>query len=373
MTDPLIDWLLDDARVIDDTQALLTAFAERARAVDLPVDRLQVAALVLDPTLVGRAWSWRIDQPFVELSLPHGELNMPRFIHSPLKPIFDGQRLLRRKLSGPDAVRDFPILDDLAAEGFTEYAAFRLESTRHPSVLIAATRQEGGFTDAQWKHLRHAHRVLALHLARHEADRTAVMLLDTYVGRRTGEAILGGRIRRGQIEPIDAVVWMSDMRDFTERTRQIGAEATIELLNAYFEVTAREIHAHGGEVLKFIGDGLLALFPTHADDVSAVCAEALAAAHEALASLPELGASAGVALDVGTVHWGNIGASRRLDFTVIGEAVNRVSRLEALCRPFGEPILLSEGFVHASGVPVRSVGEHVVRGLPTPVRVFAPA
>lgn len=378
MMDPVLDWLVSGARAIDSTELLITELALRCRDVGVQVDRMQVAATVLDPLLVGRSWTWRSDQPFAELALPHGELSKPRFLNSPIHTIFTRDDTLQRRLAGPEAVLDYPVLHDLAAEGFTDYGAVRLGSTTHPSVGIVATKHPGGLTPAQWERLTLWAKVLGLHVARHEAHRTAAMLLDTYVGRRTGEEILGGRIQRGQIEEIDAAIWMSDLRGFTSLTHRLGPEATLNVLNAYFDVMATQIQEAGGEVLKFIGDGILAIFPTDGADPHTACNNALRAARGALARLD--GASeqiqepiqAGIALDLGAVTWGNIGSTNRLDFTVIGETVNRVSRIESLCRPLEQSLLVSERFASVATGTFRSLGVHDLRGLRAPIQIFAP-
>ena len=378
MMDPVLDWLVGDARAIDSTELLITELALRSREAGVQVDRLQVAATVLDPILVGRAWIWRSDQPFAQIDLPHGELSKPRFINSPIHTIFTRADTLQRRLTGPHAQLDYPVLHELAAEGFTDYGAVRLGSTTHPSIGIAATKCPGGLSPAQWELLTLWSKVLGLHVARHEAHRTAAMLLDTYVGRRTGEEILGGRIQRGQIEQIDAAIWMSDLRGFTAITHRLGPEATLNVLNAYFEVMATEIQAAGGEVLKFIGDGILAIFPTDGADPEAACNNALRAAKRAHIRLDAASEhiqepiQAGIALDLGAVTWGNIGSTKRLDFTVIGEAVNRVSRIESLCRPLEQSVLVSERFAAVSTGPFRSVGVHEVHGLREAIEIFAP-
>ena len=208
-------------------------------------------------------------------------------------------------------------------------------------------------------------------------------VLNAYLGAKTGPRVLEGQIRRGTGEEISAVLWSSDLRGFTARSDRLPGERMIALLNALFDVQAKAIHDHGGEILKFIGDGLLAIFPIERAEMAAAGArQALEAATAAIAAVHELSdelAAAGepplhivVALHIGTAIYGNIGAADRLDFTVIGPAVNLVSRVEAVAKALNLPIVVSEEFARAYGGPLRSLGTHQLRGLATPHELFAP-
>jgi adenylate cyclase len=221
--------------------------------------------------------------------------------------------------------------------------------------------------------------VMDMHSLRAIADN----LLTAYLGPMTGPRVLAGHIRRGQGDTITAVLWSSDLRGFTSLSDRLPGQRMIEILDALFDAQARSINAHGGEILKFIGDGLLAIFPIMDAGLAGVAARrALEAATETLRAVHRLNddpvlegeppLKIVIALHVGQVLYGNIGAADRLDFTVIGPAVNLVSRIEAVAKSLNLPIVVSDDFAHAYGRPLTSLGYHQLRGLATPHELFAP-
>ena len=208
-------------------------------------------------------------------------------------------------------------------------------------------------------------------------------LLNAYLGSKAGPKVLAGQVRRGTGEELTVILWSSDLRGFTERSDRLAGSRMIAILNALFDAQATAIHAHGGEILKFIGDGLLAIFPIDGAGQSGGAAEnALDAAREALDAVRLLAddpSMAGepplkivVALHAGTVIYGNVGSADRLDFTVIGPAVNLVSRVEAVAKALNQAIVVSDDFARAYARPLRSLGHHQLRGLATPRELFAP-
>jgi len=211
--------------------------------------------------------------------------------------------------------------------------------------------------------------------------RTARTLLDTYVGQQSGGRVLEGQITRGSGETIRAVIWLCDLRGFTGLSEMLPREALIDLLNAYFGPMCDAVSAHGGEVLKFIGDAMLAIFPIEAD-AAATCANAMIAAERAKvalsaenrrrteAGLPRI--EYGLALHVGDVMYGNIGSDTRLDFTVIGPAVNLTARIESMCRQLSRQILLSSDFVELGGVAANSLGSFSLKGVAANQQIFEP-
>ena len=196
-------------------------------------------------------------------------------------------------------------------------------------------------------------------------------MLDTYVGNRAGERILGGQIRRGHTETMQAAIWLSDLRGFTALSDRLEAEVIIDILNQYFDCQVPPILEHGGEVLKFMGDGLLAIFPTgHGANTGKVCSAALAAAHAARAKVAALeategdgsGVRFGLALHLGDVLYGNIGSGNRLDFTCIGPAVNLAARLEKLAGRLGRTVLASEEFARNCHDDLVPIGKFAIAG-----------
>lgn len=256
------------------------------------------------------------------------------------------------------------------------------------NVATIATRREGGFSPDDFSTIERLLRLLALHVERHIANRIAANVLDTYLGTAAGRQVLEGSIRRGSGTRISAVIWSSDLRGFTDLADRLAPAEMITVLNAYFDVMAGAVIAHGGEVLKYIGDGLLAVFPLddgYGGPSAADAALAAAnAAEEALAHLNETPPPAlkaiegwaplrsGVGLHEGEVFFGNVGAPERLDFTVIGKAVNAASRIEGLCKPLGKTILLSGPVAAAVSQPLESLGHHELRGVAAPVEILTP-
>jgi adenylate cyclase len=216
-------------------------------------------------------------------------------------------------------------------------------------------------------------------------ERMSRVLLQTYIGKSTGNRVNAGEIRRGDVSRIRAVLLFSDLRGFTQLSEALPGESIIDLLNEYFETLSAPFTAAGGEILKFIGDAMLAIMPVDGNGDAAVretCEIALAAANEAVAALAHLNDgcrmagkpcfSAGLALHMGEVLYGNIGTPDRLDFTVIGPAVNLVSRIEHFCADAGHPLVLSADFAHAVSVPMQSLGRHELKGFAEKQEIFAP-
>jgi adenylate cyclase len=207
-------------------------------------------------------------------------------------------------------------------------------------------------------------------------------LLDTYVGRQSGGRVLAGQIRRGTGETIRAVIWLCDLRGFTNLSETLPRDTLIDLLNGYFGPMCDVVAGQGGEILKFIGDAMLAIFPI-GSETAATCAAALVAAERAQAALIEenlrrepLGLPRieyGLALHVGDVMYGNIGSDTRLDFTVIGPAVNLTARIESMCKQLGRPLLLSSDFVKAAGISAQSLGAFPLKGVGAEQEIFVPS
>jgi adenylate cyclase len=272
---------------------------------------------------------------------------------------------------------DFAVLQDLRDEGATDYLVSPLIFTDEAvHVATWSTRQPGGFTAAQ---LAGIERIIAPFARVEEIRalcRTAAILLDTYVGNQAGERILSGQIRRGDTQVIDAVIWFSDMRGSTALAEVLPAQAFIDLLNRYFDCQVPAILEHGGEVLKFIGDGLLAIFPIAGGgerEIGAVCRRAMRVARLARGNVDGLAAPAGtadaerprfgLALHVGRLLYGNIGSANRLDFTCIGPAVNLAARLEQLAGELGHAILASQDFANGCGDGLSPVGAFRLPGV----------
>jgi adenylate cyclase len=292
---------------------------------------------------------------------------------------------LRRSLEGPETRLDFSILHDLKARGATDYFALPVGGAFGPRAYMAAyvTDRPGGFLEQEIADLTIVSERLSIAADMNSQRQIAENVLKAYLGPQTGRKVLAGQIRRGSGEAIAAVLWSSDLRRFTQMSDQLPGERVIGILNDLFDMQAKAIVGYGGEILKFIGDGLLAIFPVpNPDEAARTAANALAAAKEALAALGvprEGGSLAGeppleivIALHYGTVIYGNVGAADRLDFTVIGPAVNLVSRIEAVAKSLDLPLIVSDDFAHAYGGTLKSLGLHQLRGLDLPHELFTP-
>jgi adenylate cyclase len=236
------------------------------------------------------------------------------------------------------------------------------------------------FTLAEVDRLRQAARFAAAPLAALAARATLTTVLEAYLGRRSAARVLAGPLRRDVGETIRAALLYADLRDFTALSEAAPPAAVIAALDAWFDRIAGAVHAFGGEVLKFVGDGMLAIFPVIADQPSSACEAALRAVSAARAGMAHLDATRreqglpalpfGVALHLGEILWGNIGAADRLDFTAIGPAVNLVSRLEGLCRPLDRSVLISGAVAAETRAPLIPLGLHALRGIASPCAVF---
>src|SRR5262249_51468318 len=284
--------------------------------------------------------------------------------------------VIRRKIVDPDCPNDFPVLVDLRAEQVTDYLASPLVfSNGDIHAVTCTTRQPGGFTDAQIAALEAVMTPLARVAEIRASRRTASTLLDTYVGHDAGERILAGQIRRGDIEEIHAAIWLSDMRGFTALADRQPPRVLIDLLNRYFDCQVPVILEHGAEVLKFMGDGLLAIFTINGDEAE-VCTRALVAARQAQANIAELSGSTmpglrfGLALHIGDVLYGNIGSANRLDFTCIGPAVNFAARIEKLAGELGRGILASGEFARCCPGEFTALGEFTLAGFSSAPQMF---
>ncbi len=298
---------------------------------------------------------------------------------------------MRRRLEeGPDQ-RDFPALAEFFAAGATDYFAqlfiYGKEGDRSQGTGIVysfATDQRGGFHDDDATLIEATLPALSLAMKAHAAHVIASGLLATYLGEDAGRRVHAGAVRRGSVEKLSAVLWYADIRGFTPLSDAASGPAVVDLLNYVFEVLTSAIRPRGGQVLKFIGDGMLATFSYEEANRAETCRRALDAAAEAMQKLEAMNAaraaagalvaSVDLALHVGEVLYGNVGATDRLDFTVIGPAINEVARIEALCEPLDRAVLVSAEFAGAA-TDCRSrlepLGRHALRGVREPKEIFA--
>jgi adenylate cyclase len=377
----LTDWLIDGGRSAANPASFMADTCERLLAAGLPLWRVGVFVRTLHPDIYGRNFIWKPGAEVEVGTVDFKILESPDFHSSPLIIVFQQGLEVRARVDDPLSKR-FPIIDELRAEGVTDYVALPLpfvDGTVNASSWT--TKQPGGFTDDQLAALRTIVKPLARVVEIISLTRTASLLLDTYVGNRAGEKILGGQIRRGHTETMNAAVWLSDLRGFTALSDRLPAETVVDILNHYFDCQVSAIRAHGGEILKYMGDGLLAVFPIdeYVGDAPQVCGHVLEAARESRASIDALRYPIGevverfrfgVALHVGKILYGNIGGGNRLDFTCIGPAVNLAARLEKIASRLHRTVVASEGFAGICRGGWSDLGEFPVAGFSKAARVY---
>ncbi len=378
---PVTEWLLNEGRLIENGAELFVSLCERLHDSGISISRATLHARVLHPQLLGFNYLWRKGQPFQVIQREHGVELTESFLQSPIRVIMEGASGLRRRLDLPNPQLDFPILEELKEEGYTDYVVMGLNETDGPrTVLTWATDRPGGFPTDDLVMLYDLLPFLALIVEAKKQKRTAENLLDVYLGHLSGQRVLRGSIKRGEIETIHAALWYCDMRGFTALSDTLPPEEMIALLNDFFEAMAEPVIKRGGEVLKFIGDAMLAIFPLDRElGDNRICA-AMESAAEALQNLRALNARneaegrralrCGIALHIGDVGYGNIGALTRLDFTVIGAAVNKVVRIEAQTKRLERPLLVSADFARRCTYPLESLGFHALRGIAEPEELF---
>ena len=350
---PALSYLLDDAARAPGADAFLTALGERLVADGLPLAGGAFTQAAPHPIITRRTWLWRADTGQVIEALGFG---------------FAG-------LAPENVGRDW-----LAGLGTGVVHEDVVGGAADGTVLGWAANRP--FDEAELDLLRRVARFAAAPLAALAARSTISVLLETYLGRRSAAQVLAGRLRREPGETIRAALLYADLRGFTELSEKAAPQDVVEALDAWFDRIAGAVHAFGGEVLKFIGDGVLAIFPIGERDAPAACDAALRAIAAARAGMDHLDRARaakdlpplpfGAALHVGEMLWGNIGTANRLDFTAIGSAVNLVSRLEGLCKTLDRQVLLSGAFARETTQPLLPLGEHGLRGIAEPCAVFAP-
>ncbi len=370
------DWLIDGARSAPSPTRMMAETCERLVQAGLPLWRVGVFVRTLHPDIYGRNFVWRPGAEVVLGTVDFDIRNTPEFRNSPLAIVFGEGREVRCRLDDPES-KSVPFFDDMRAEGVTDYIALPLlfmDGSINASSWT--TKQPGGFSDDELAALKTVVTPLARVAEIINLRRTASILLDTYVGNRAGERILGGQIRRGHADSMHAGIWLSDLRGFTALSDRLPAETVVDILNGYFDCQVSSIRAHGGEVLKFMGDGLLAVFPIdeYVGDIQQVCSSVLEAARESRASVEAMHYPIGdvverfrfgVALHVGRILYGNIGGGNRLDFTCIGPAVK-----EKIAGRLNRTIVASEGFAGICAGGWADLGEFPIAGFAKAERVY---
>jgi len=384
--DDIVEWLLGDRRNPRSGGERFDQLCWRLVGKGVPLWRATFSTPTLHPQYQGYAYRWWRDRAVVEeFRVLHGIRETADYLVSPIRSVIEQGVTVHYSLEGDNAdhaaIAAFPMLGRLRSEGATDYFAVPLTlfNDNHQAITWASD-QPGGFSDAHIEVLTKLLPVLGAVADAAFMRRIAGGVLDTYLGKTIGRRVLDGQIHRGHGDRLQAILMATDLRGFTGLSDRLPGEELIALLDDYFEAVSQPILARGGEILKFIGDGVLAIFDLSRRAADEATEAALTAAEEGLRRLAELsqrraaaGRSAlhmGVGLHLGEVFYGNVGAADRLDFTAIGPAVNLTSRLEGLTKRLDRPLLISEDFARASQRPLVSLGFHPVRGLSRPAEIF---
>ncbi|HEX6157179.1 MAG TPA: adenylate/guanylate cyclase domain-containing protein [Burkholderiales bacterium] len=374
---PVVDWLIEGAQPSRLPREVLLDTCRRTVAAGLPIHRVGVFVRTLHPNLLGRAFIWQADKGAVEITeAGHELLESEAFLKSPIRVVMTEHVEVRRRLADPACPADFPILEELRQGGTTDFLAAPLRFINgEVHAASFATRRAGGFRDEELAALRRLLPPFTRMVEIFGHMQKARNILDAYLGPSAGQKVLAGQIKRGDGQDINAVIWFCDLRDSTTLADAMGRRDFLALLNDYFECVLGPVLEHQGEVLRFIGDAALAIFPVGERPAEA-CAKALAAAREALARMDKLnqGREAplrfGIGLHLGELTYGNIGTPTRIEFTVIGAAANEAARIEALCKELKVDLLVSERVARVLPQPWRSLGLHTLRGVGDKMELF---
>ncbi len=379
---PVSDWLLCDVSSRRTGDEFLEHLTELLREHGVPLSRASISVATCHPEISTCNFIWSLGEGSRKGPTLHFDLLQPAYQNSPVALIIDGAGPIRRRLVGPDAELDFPICRDLAEQGATDYVILPLQfSDGRRTYVSFCTDREAGFGDEHIDLFNEMAPFLAIRIELASSYYATTTLLQLYLGRSAARRVLEGNFKRGGGDAIEAALWYCDLRGFSEIAEHRSPVEAVELLDSYFECVADAIREAGGEILKFIGDSVLAIFDFADSDPATACQRAVEAALQALQGIERWNTrrsggddplKVGVALHVGSLLHGNIGSRERLDFTVIGAAMTEVCRLEPLCRTIGVPLVMSSRFVELHRErDLVGMGRFVLRGQPDPQEVYS--
>lgn len=388
----LSDWVITEALVAEDYVEIFQEYHCRLLDAGIPLTRAHVAMPTLHPLAEVIALTWEPDNRTQLSMVAHGSRETGAWLNSPIKAMMDNKLPSLRLGPGEieTAATRFPIVEELLNEGVTDYIAYwvpftkQLDMDEGLSGLIAtyATNQQGGFTSDELEAVKRLLPRFSLVAKLANRERLFHNILDAYLGADAGRRVREGQIYLGSGQQIDAVIWFCDLRHSTPLAEKLGHEVFLEILNDYFAALAGAVMDNGGEVLRFIGDAALAIFPI-ADDAYDSCTarrKALEAAHDAIKRAAEMNAARvqkgeepfeyGIGLHVGRIMYGNIGVPERVEFSVIGPAANEAARIESLCKETKQTVLVSEQFADGLEENWQDLGHHAIRGSERQIRLF---
>ena len=373
----MLDWLLGPRAPGRTPEEAFGDLCRALRERGIAIYRVGLFVRTLHPNVAGRAYFWHEDRDQVEVdSADHSWFATEDHLKSPIHAVWTMNAETRRRLADPACPMDYPVLADLRAEGATDYVAVPLRFlSGEIHVASFASRRPGGFRDAELAALRTVLPYFTRVVEIYGLMRKARNILDAYLGPNAGAKVLAGQIKRGDGEDIHAVIWFCDLRDSTALADSMSRRDFLSILNEYFECTLEPVLQRKGEVLRFIGDAALAIFPIDGRPGEA-CAAAVEAAREALARMEKankkrpLPLRFGIGLHLGELTYGNIGTPGRIEFTVIGAAANEAARIESLCKQLQVELLVSEHVARVLPIRWRSMGSHTLRGVGDKIELF---
>lgn len=377
---PIADWLLIEGNQLFDIDQLFAQLVDRVAKAGIPIGRVSLNLELLHPEVVGEGRVWVCGQTTGTHRLNRVDTDMSEYLHSPVHRVDETGEPYRVRLAVEDT--EMPLLARLKREGFHDYFIAPIQvQDKHRSAAMSFAAKYRPFSDQDIADLTHVVAAVSPILEARVVRNIARDLLATYLGAGAGDRVYAGQISRGDSDHIFAAILFADLRGFTRFTADNLSATVLERLNHWFDLAVDAVEAHGGEVLKFMGDGMLAIFPADMMNPREACGHALAAAatlDNAVTAWNEACPNGqtridyGLSLHLGHVAFGNIGGKRRLDFTVVGPAVNLASRLLEVAKVLDSHFVVSTAFAGCSGRMMRSVGVHEVRGLEQPEEIFVP-
>ena len=357
--DELIDWMVDGARPSANSFQIISGMCERLVAAGVPIGRFALFLYTLHPNRIGWRYTWTPETGVKRSEGPIGLFSTEQYTANPLPTVIAKQISIRRKLADPTTPHDFRIIEELIADGFTDYLVQPIiYTTGETNAASWSSKAPDGFTDEAALVLERINRPLARITEAFLLRANAASVLTAYVGRNGGDQVLKGKIHRGDGEEIDASILFTDIAGFTELSNAMAGPEVVAMLNDAFDLMVPAVESHGGEILKFLGDGFFAIFPHSGNDGMAKTADAARAAvaeSEAAVAAAPVGerVSFRSAIHAGRFHYGNIGGAARLDFTAIGRPVNYTARLLAAASTLKLSRVASELVAPHLGVPAR--------------------
>lgn len=378
------DWLRTKGRLIPDALAFVEDLCHKMIQSGIPISRVRIGFRTLHPQMEFWAYTWTESEDIArDWGGRHGISNSPSYFGSPAEWVHQNHKTFRKKLTTLDPETDHPVLFEQAEAGLTDYIMMPLDFSDGTAAVISfVTRAKGGFSQDNSERLEKLIGTIGPIIEVHATRKIAVTLLNTYIGHRSGEKVMSGNIKRGDGEDIEAALWFCDLRNYTALSEHYNQREIFDLLNDYFQTISDIIQLYDGEILKFIGDAVLIIFPVDKTITpSKACNAALSAAQDSLLQFENQNKvrhvsqkpliNFGIGLHFGHVTFGNVGAINRLDFTVMGQAVNLTSRLEQLTKRTGDALLMSQDFSDHLDRETRCIGEFSLKGIDLKQSVFA--